>query len=143
LTTGFDIETEFSIHCLEMNLPVAEIPSTYGARQEGSTSKLNTYVDGIKILWRISMLLKEVRPFFFFGLIGLLFTVLSFSLGYPIIKTYLETGLVPRLPTAILCVGTMLMAAISLICGLILSSLSYARREAKRLCYLSYPLFKE
>lgn len=139
LSTGFDIETELSVHALEMNLPVAEIETPYGKRPEGSQSKLNTYGDGIKILWRIMMLTKEVKPFFFFSALGSIFMFFSLLLAYPLFMTYLETGLVPRLPTAILCSGIALIAAICVTCGFILHSLSLSRQVVKRLHYLSIP----
>jgi glycosyltransferase involved in cell wall biosynthesis len=128
LTTGFDIETELSIHALDMNLPTAEMDSIYGERPQGSTSKLNTYQDGIRILWRIFILFKEVRPFIFFGLFSLLCVFLAGYLGYPILDTYLKTGLVPRLPTAVLTASLMIISFLSLTCGVILESLNRSRK---------------
>lgn len=137
LTTGFDIETELSIHALELNLPTAEIKSIYGERPQGSESKLNTYQDGLRILWRIFILFKEVRPFIFFGIFSLLCTLLAGYLGYPLIETYLKTGLVPRLPTAVLAASLMIISFLSLTCGVILESLNRSRREFKRIFYLN------
>ncbi len=137
LTTGFDIETELSIHALDMKLPVAEMGSVYGERPEGSQSKLNTYQDGIRILWRIFILFKEVRPFVFFGLAALVSALLAGYLGYPVFETYLKTGLVPRLPTAVLAASLVIISFLSLTCGLILESLNQSRREFKRLVYLN------
>jgi glycosyltransferase involved in cell wall biosynthesis len=133
---GFDVETELSVHALELQMPVAEMPSPYGARPEGSTSKLRTYRHGSLILWRILILYKEVQPFPFFSAIALILALMSLVLAYPVIVTYVETGLVPRFPTAILATGLMILAFISATCGLILDSVRRARRETKRLFYL-------
>ncbi|OGT46005.1 MAG: glycosyl transferase [Gammaproteobacteria bacterium RIFCSPHIGHO2_12_FULL_38_11] len=133
---GFDIETEFTIHSLEQRLPTAEMATLYGARPEGSTSKLNSYKDGLKILLRIILLLKEVRPLLFFGSIFIVLAILSVTLFLPVLVDYLHTGLVQRLPTAILSTGIMLLACISLACGIILDSVCKARREIKRFFYL-------
>ncbi len=137
LTTGFDVETELSVHALDMNLPTAEMDTPYGERPHGSESKLNTYQDGIRILWRIFILFKEVRPFVFFGLFTLLCLFLAGYLGYPLIKTYLETGLVPRLPTAVLTASLVVISFLSLTCGIVLESLKRSRMEFKRIFYLN------
>ncbi|MCX7120288.1 MAG: glycosyltransferase family 2 protein [Gammaproteobacteria bacterium] len=139
---GFDIETEFTIHCLEQRLPTAEIETRYGARPEGSSSKLNSYKDGFKILMRIILLLKEVRPLLFFGTVFIVLALLSVTLFLPVLMDYLHTGLVQRLPTAILSTGIMLLACISLSCGIILDSVCRARREIKRFFYLGLPRFR-
>jgi len=139
LSSGFDIETELSIHSLEMNLPVREIETPFFERPLGSFSKLSTFKDGFRILRRMVFLFKEVEPLAFFGVFFILLAALSLILGYPIVIEFLKTGLVPRFPTAILSMGVMLLAFLSLTCGLILDSLSYSRREAKRLKYLSFP----
>ncbi|MBY0461835.1 MAG: glycosyltransferase [Alphaproteobacteria bacterium] len=139
LSSGFDIETELSIHSLEMNLPVKEIETPFFERAEGSVSKLSTFKDGFLILWRMIFLFKEVKPLVFFGTFFVFFVGLSLLLGYPLVTEFLHTGLVPRFPTAILSVGIMLLGFLSLTCGFILDSLSYGRREAKRLRYLSLP----
>jgi glycosyltransferase involved in cell wall biosynthesis len=135
-STGFDIETELSVHALELHLPVAEIVSPYGARPEGSASKLRTYRHGSFILWRILILYKEIRPFQFFSALSFLLTVVALLLAYPVVVTFVETGLVPRFPTAILATGLMILAFVSFTAGLILDSLRRARRESKRLFYL-------
>ena len=137
LSSGFDIETELSIHSLEMSLPVKEIETPFFERIEGSVSKLSTFKDGFKILWRMIFLFKEIKPLIFFGVFFLLLAGLSLFLGYPVVLEFLSTGLVPRFPTAILSVGVMLLGFLSLTCGFILDSLSYSRKEAKRLRYLS------
>lgn len=139
LATGFEIETELSVHALELRMPIAELDCAYRARPAGSASKLKTYRDGFRILWTILILFKEVRPFEFFGLIALVLVALSVGLAVPVVVTFLETGLVPRFPTAILSTGIMLLAFLSLTCGLILHSLSRARIEAKRMRYLAIP----
>jgi len=139
LSAGFDIETELCIHSLEMGLPVLEIEAPFYERAQGSESKLSTVKDGLRILWRMFVLFKEVKPAVFFGLLFSFFTALSLGLGYPLINEYLSTGLVPRLPTAILTVGIFLLGFLSLICGLILDSVSRGRREVKRLHYLRFP----
>jgi len=139
LATGFEIETELSVHALELRMPIAELDCAYRARPAGSASKLKTYRDGFRILWTILILFKEVRPFEFFGLIALVLAALSVGLAVPVVLTFLETGLVPRFPTAILSTGIMLLAFLSLTCGLILHSLSRARIEAKRMRYLAIP----
>ncbi|HYN83451.1 MAG TPA: glycosyltransferase [Gemmatimonadaceae bacterium] len=135
-STGFDIETELTVHALELSMPVGQIESPYGARPEGSESKLRTYRHGSMILWRIMILYKEVRPFQFFSAIALMLAVTSTVLVYPIVVTYIETGLVPRFPTAILATGLMILAFISITCGLILDSGRRGRREMKHLLYL-------
>ena len=139
LATGFEIETELTIHALEMKMPVDEIQAAYQARPEGSTSKLNTWRDGMRIMTTIIFLFKEVRPFKFFGSIFLALVVLSLFLAYPLLGTFIETGLVPRLPTAILTTGIMVLAFIALVCGIILDSVCRGRREAKRMYYLAHP----
>ncbi len=137
-SNGFDIEAELSIHALTLSLPCSEIYSDYRERPENSHSKLSTYKDGFKILWSIIRLLRENRPLLFFGSISLMLFLLAIILAYPIFSTFLETGLVPRLPTAVLSTGIMMISFLSLTCGLILSSLSQARIEIKKLHYLQY-----
>ena len=139
-SSGFDVEAELSIHALTLSLPCAEIDSDYGERSENSCSKLNTFKDGFKILWSIVRLLKENRPLLFFGSISLVLFLLAVGLAYPIVSTFLETGLVPRLPTAVLSTGIMMISFLSLTCGLILNSLSQARIEIKKLHYLQYDI---
>lgn len=140
LTTGFDTETELSVHALEINCPCQEIETPFFERALGTASKLNTFKDGFRILWRMCFLFKEVKPFYFFGIIALVFFLLSMGLGYPVIKTYFLTQWVYKVPTAILAAALMILSFISFTCGLILSSVSYARREMKKLMYLNHSL---
>lgn len=139
-SNGFDIEAELSIHALTLSLPCAEVDSNYRERPENSHSKLSTFKDGFKILWSIVRLLKENRPLLFFGMISLLLFLLALVLAYPVFSTFLETGLVPRLPTAVLSMGIMMVSFLSLTCGMILNSLSQARIEIKKLHYLQYDI---
>ncbi|MFM9852806.1 MAG: glycosyltransferase family 2 protein [Sphingomonadaceae bacterium] len=139
LSSGFEIETEISVHALELRMPVAEMVTAYAARPEGSESKLNTYRDGFRILNTILLLFRYERPLVFFGVIGLGLAALSILLAVPLIITYWQTGLVPRLPTAILVTGLMILAALNGLCGLILDTVVRGRREVRRLAYLSYP----
>lgn len=136
LATGFEIETELTVHALELRMPMAEIPTHYRARLEGSSSKLSTLRDGIRILRTIVRLVKEERPLAFFAVLALLFAALSLGMAYPVLATYLQAGQVPRLPTAILALGTMLLAFLCLGCGLILDTVTRGRREMKRMQYL-------
>ena len=140
LTSGFEIETELTIHALQLKAPGAEVPAVYRARPSGSESKLSTFRDGAKILRIIVYFFKEIRPFLFFSLATVALAATSLALAYPIFVTYFETGLVPRFPTAILSTGIMLLACLSFACGLILQSLAAARWEAKRMAYLACPL---
>jgi len=139
LAGGFEIETELTVHALELRMPADEIDAPYHARPAGSASKLNTWRDGARILMTILLLLKEVRPMFFFSAIALLFAAVSVGLAIPLLFTYLETGLVPRFPTAILSTGLMLIAVVALGCGVILDSVTRGRREIKRMSYLGIP----
>lgn len=140
LSRGFEIETEFTIHALELRMPFAEEPTIYGERPPGSQSKLRTFTDGWRVLGTALLLFKEIRPFMFFGILFLLLALFSVILVVPILLTYLKTGLVPRFPTAILAASTMVLAFLSMTCGLILDSVARGRREVKRMAYLSYPL---
>ncbi len=139
MSEGFEIESEFTVHALELSMPVAECPTKYDSRPDGSVSKLNTYRDGWRILKKIVQLYKDVHPTRFFGVPFVLLFVASLALGIPVILHFFETGLVPKLPTAVLCSAMMLLAFFSLGCSIILSSVSLLRREAKRLAYLSTP----
>jgi len=139
LATGFETETELTVHALELRMPVAEIITPYGMRPSGSKSKLHTYRDGFRILKTILTLFKEERPLIFFSLVFVLLASLSVILMIPIFITYIETGYVPRFPTAILSTGIMLLAFLSLFCGFILDTVTLGRRELKRLAYLSIP----
>jgi glycosyltransferase involved in cell wall biosynthesis len=139
LATGFETETEFTIHALELRMPIAEVPTAYGARPEGSVSKLRTYSDGLRILCTIVRLVKEERPLQFFALAGLLLLAGGLGLGGPVIVDFMRTGLVPRLPTAVLSTGLVLLCCLSFTCGLVLDSVAHGRRELKRLAYLAVP----
>ena len=138
---GFGIETELTVHALELQMPVGHIEGDYRGRPDGSASKLNTYRDGVRILWLISVLFKHERPLGFFSLIGSLFVLGSVLLGVPLISEYLHTGLVPRFPTAILATGVMLLGMLSFVTGLVLDTVTRGRREMKVLAYLSYPFY--
>jgi glycosyltransferase involved in cell wall biosynthesis len=137
LSEGFEIETEISVHALELRMPVAERITAYAARPEGSESKLNTYRDGWRILMMILTLFRVEKPLAFFGLIGGVLAGLSIGLSIPLFLTYFETGLVPRFPTAILATGIMLLAFLNGFCGLILDTVVRGRREMRRLAYLA------
>jgi glycosyltransferase involved in cell wall biosynthesis len=139
ITDGFEIETELTVHALYLRVPVAEIPIPFGKRPEGSTSKLRTVRDGSRILWALLLLAKEVRPFAFFAFWGALGVLISLGLAYPLVVTFLKTGLVPRLPTAVLATGVALLSFLSLGCGIVLDSVSRGRHEMKRLRYLEIP----
>lgn len=139
LSTGFEIETELTVHALVLSMPINHIRGRYKGRPEGSSSKLNTYKDGFRILKLITVLFKQERPLLFFSSIGLILALLSLGLGAPVILTYLKTGLVPRLPTALLSTGVMLTSFLSFTCGLILDTVTRGRREARSLQYLSIP----
>ena len=139
LSAGFEIETEISVHALELRMPVAEIETPYFARPEGSESKLNTYGDGFRILRMIVTLYRIERPLLFFGGIAALFALAAIILAIPLMITYAETGLVPRFPTAILATGLMILASLSFFAGLILDTVVRGRREVRRLAYLAHP----
>ena len=135
-SSGFEIETELTVHALEMSMPVSELETPYKERAAGSTSKLKTYSDGMRILFTILRLFSIERPMVFYGGIAALLVVTSVVLVIPIFQTYLETGLVPRFPTAILATGMMILAALSFFAGLILATVTRGRQEAKALVYL-------
>ncbi len=136
---GFETETELAVHALQLRMPVAEVATAYGVRPEGSQSKLNTWRDGWRILMTIVKLFKAERPLLFFS-VGFAACVLtSLGLAVPLLETYVQTGLVPRFPTAILCVALMLLGFLLLACGLILDTVTRGRIEAKHLAYLSVP----
>jgi glycosyltransferase involved in cell wall biosynthesis len=139
LAAGFETETEFTVHALTLDMPVGEIEIAYRERPAGSASKLRTYADGLRILRTIVMLVKEERPLQFFGAAGLVLLLLALLAGLPLVITYAQTGLVPRLPTAVLATGLVLLAFLSQVCGLILDSVARGRKEIKRLAYLSIP----
>jgi hypothetical protein len=137
LSGGFEIETELAVHALELGLPVAEVETPYYARLQGSASKLNTWRDGFRILNTIFKLYRAERPLRFFGTIGVTLALIAVGLAVPVVVTYFETGLVPRLPTAILSMGLMLLAFLCVVAGLILDTVTRGRREAKLFAYLA------
>ena len=139
LSAGFEIETEMSVHALELRMPVDEVETAYGARPEGSASKLNTYRDGWRILKTIAVLYRIERPVLFYGSLGGLLMLAAVILAIPLVLTYLDTGLVPRFPTAILVTGMTIVAVLSFFAGLILDTVTRGRREMRRLAYLAYP----
>ncbi|WP_309611418.1 glycosyltransferase family 2 protein [Sphingomonas sp.] len=138
LSSGFEIETEMSVHALELRMPVGEVETVYAARPEGSESKLSTYRDGWRILKTIVTLYRIERPVLFFGSIGALLLLLGLVLAMPLVLTYLDTGLVPRFPTAILITGLVIIAVLCLFAGLILDTVTRGRREVRRLAYLAH-----
>ncbi len=139
LSDGFEIETELSVHALELALPVAEVSTPYFARPEGSFSKLNTWRDGFRILGTILRLYRSEKPLRFFTAIGVFLMLVSIGLAIPLVITYLEDGVVPRLPTAVLSTGLMIVAVLSISSGLVLDTVTRGRREMKLLAYLSQP----
>jgi len=138
VSKGFEIELELAVHATNLRVPVSEIPMTYHPRPAGSYSKLSTVSDGFRILRTLILLFVEIRPFLFFSIWAVSFSVASVALGYPLIVTFKETGLVPRLPTAILATGLMVIGFMALGCALVLDNISKGRHESKRLQYLSY-----
>ena len=139
LASGFETETEFTIHALELKMPVGEVPTAYKDRPQGSASKLNTYRDGLRILRTIVLLVKDERPLGFFSLAALGLALLGLALGLPVIAAFLDTGLVPRLPSAVLATGLLVLAFLSTAVGLILDSVTRGRKEMKRMAYLAIP----
>ena len=139
MSQGFEIETELTIHALQLEMPVGEISTRFRDRVEGSESKLQTVSDGFRILWTIAALLKQERPFALFGSISLILFCLSLLFGYPVITEYVRSGTVPRLPMAVLATGTMILAFLNLFSGLILDTVTRGRKETKLLRYLDLP----
>jgi len=139
LSSGFEIETEISVHALELRMPVGEVETAYAARPEGSHSKLSTYSDGWRILKTIVTLYRIERPVLFYGSIGALLLLAAILLSIPLVITYLHTGLVPRVPTAILVTGMVVVAVLCFFAGLILDTVTRGRREVRRLAYLALP----
>jgi glycosyltransferase involved in cell wall biosynthesis len=139
LSEGFEIETEMSVHALELRMPVGEVGTAYGARPEGSESKLSTYRDGWRILKTIGTLYRIERPVLFYGTIGALLLIAALILSIPLVLTYLDTGLVPRFPTAILVTGMTIVSVLCFFTGLILDTVTRGRREMRRLAYLAQP----
>ena len=140
---GFEIETELTVYASSMRLPIADYPTPYYSRPEGSVSKLSTYKDGYRILKMIAILIKEERPLLFFGIGAIVLFVLSLLSAIPVIMHYLETGLVPRIPTAVLSVGLMLAAGVSLAMALILDTVAKTRQELRRMKYLATPFIQK
>ncbi|HXH22937.1 MAG TPA: glycosyltransferase family 2 protein [Dehalococcoidia bacterium] len=139
LSSGFEIETELTLHALELGMKFAEIETPYRPRPPGSTSKLRTFRDGFRVFRTLALFFKEERPLLFFGTISFCLAALSVLLAIPVVKDYLETGLVPRLPSAVLASAIMLVAFLSLTAGIILDTVTRGRHELKRLFYLSLP----
>ena len=139
LSSGFETETEFTVHALELRMPIGEVPTPYKDRPEGSESKLRTYGDGWRILRTIVLLVKEERPLAFFAGVAGVLAVVGVGLSVPVLVDYARTGMVPRLPTAVLSTGLILLSALCVACGLILDSVARGRKELKRLAYLAVP----
>jgi len=137
LSGGFEIETELTVHALELELPVGELPTPYYSRPAGSASKLSTWHDGFRILWTVLKLYRAERPLALFGSLGIALAIMAVGLAIPVFITYVEEGLVPRLPTAVLSTGLMVVAVLSIACGLILDTVTRGRREAKLIAYLA------
>ncbi len=142
LSGGFETETEFTVHALELRMPIGEVPTSYKERPAGSESKLRTYSDGFRILRTIVLLVKEERPLAFFATIGAVLLLLAVFVAVPVLTEFVRTGLVPRLPTAVLATGLVLLSFLSLTCGLILDSVTRGRKELKRLSYLAISAFQ-
>ena len=140
LACGFETEAEFTIHALELNMPVGEVPTTYRGRMAGSRSKLHTVSDGLRILGTIIRLMNQERPLQSFGATGAALLAIALLLGMPVVLEFLRTGMVPRLPTALLSTGLALAASLSFVCGLVLEQVARGRKELKRLAYLSIPV---
>ncbi|HET6236025.1 MAG TPA: glycosyltransferase family 2 protein [Acetobacteraceae bacterium] len=139
LAVGFETETEFTVHALELKMPIGEIVTAYRGRPPGSVSKLRTYADGIRILRAIVLLVKEERPLQFFALIGGVLLLVGFGIGLPVVAEFLETGFVARLPSAVLATGFVLLSFLTFVCGLVLDTVTHGRREMRRLAYLAIP----
>lgn len=137
VSSGFEIEAEMSVHASQIRIPIAEFPTKYGARKEGSQSKLRTFRDAARILWTFFLFFKEIKPLLFFSVVACCLFLLSLLLGVPLAITYAQTGLVPRVPTAILSTGLGILGGISMTCGLVLDSVARGRLENKRLAYLA------
>jgi hypothetical protein len=139
LAAGFETETEFTIHALGLKMPIGEVTTNYRGRAAGSRSKLHTFSDGLRILRTIMMLVKQERPLQSFGLTGAVLLAAGLALGLPVVLQFLHSGLVPRLPTALLATGLVLASSLSFVCGLVLDQVARGRQELKRLAYLSIP----
>jgi glycosyltransferase involved in cell wall biosynthesis len=139
MAAGFETETEFTVHALELDMPIGEVPTHYRGRPVGSASKLHTVRDGLRILRTIVVLVKEERPLQFFALCGVVLLLLGFGLGFPLVTEFLRTGLVPRFPTAILATGIVVLSFLAFAVGLILDTVARGRKEMKRIAYLAIP----
>jgi glycosyltransferase involved in cell wall biosynthesis len=139
LSREFEIETELTVHAMSLRVPQVEVPVGFKDRPTGSESKLRTYHDGFRILSLIVGLIRHERPMLFYGLAGALLAVAGFIVGIPVIVDYASTGLVPRLPTAVLALGIVIVAFLSWMIGLVLDGVLKSRREISRLNYLLYP----
>ena len=139
LSVGFETETELTIHALHLRMPIVEVETPYRDRPAGSASKLSTFKDGFRILWMILVFVKEEKPMSFFSIIALFFCLCSVILMFPILREFILTGLVPRLPTAVLSMSMMIISFLSMACGLILDTVTRGRSEMKRMRYLSTP----
>ncbi|HEY1936126.1 MAG TPA: glycosyltransferase [Acetobacteraceae bacterium] len=137
LAGGFETETEFTVHALELRMPIAEIGAIYRLRPAGSQSKLHTWADGLRILRTILTLVKEAHPLLFFAASGSVLLLAALAIGGPVVLEFLRTGLVPRLPSAVLATGLVLLSSLTLVCGLVLESVEQGRKELKRLAYLA------
>jgi glycosyltransferase involved in cell wall biosynthesis len=140
LASGFEIETELTVHALQLRLPIAEKMTPYRERPPASSSKLRTIPDGIRIVKLIARLIREERPMEFFSMISGLLALAALGLAFPVLLEFLHTGLVPRLPTAVLATGLMMLSFLGFTCGLVLATVTRGRIEAKRLQYLSIPI---
>ncbi len=138
LSSGFETETEFTIHALALHMPIQEVLSVYRSRPAGSRSKLNTIADGLRIIRAIVTLVQQERPLQVFSLAGLMLVCMGIALGVPVVTDFIGTGLVPRLPTALLSTGLVLLACLAQTCGLILDAVARGRKEMKRLTYLAF-----
>lgn len=141
LVGGFEIEAALTIHALTLLIPIGEVATKYKNRPEGSSSKLRTVADGRRILGSILTLFRRERPLAFYSIIAALFLLAAGVLMVPIIKTYLEIGLVPRFPTVIVATGLTVLSSLAFACGLILDTVTQGRREARRIAYLTIPTF--
>jgi len=139
LAGGFETETEFTVHALELKMPIAEVATRYRVRPNGSKSKLRTWSDGLRITRTILLLVKESRPLQFFATVGSLLLLAALALGAPVVLAFLHTGQVPRLPSAVLATGLVLLSSLTLVCGMVLDSVERGRKEMKRLAYLAIP----
>jgi len=139
LAGGFETETEFTVHALELEMPVAELAASYRERPAGSKSKLRTWSDGLRILRTILVLVKEGRPLLFFAAAGTGLLLAALAMGGPVVMEFLRTGLVAKLPSAVLATGLVLLSSLTLVCGMILDSVERGRKEMKRLAYLAIP----